>query len=159
MQRRNIYYQQAIQTTMSGNGIANCKRAIDQLLTTYSSWAKKPGGVMSEMAIPYHFMAETLLSNNKPEEAIEMYLKALEALGFVFSKSSHRTGKKSKPKELVIVRWGGSEGAITPLVGLYGACQKVSPVLAAAAKKYAERAYILMAGEKETILETFPALK
>ena len=139
---------------------AKALKAIQQLEQTYAATAMKPGDVTFDLWEVYFAVSQGYSEKGNRPEAIDMILKGLEALGFVITACPRRGTAKLKKTELTIVRWGvASDLAVIAFINLAQAYMGVAPELSAAARKYAEIAYTIVVGEKETFLDTYPELK
>lgn len=136
--------------------IRSAQKTVQRLDDTYSSAAKSPGAVRLEVYSPYLTLSQWLMKFKKPYEAFEMTVKGLEALGFIISAGPSGGDPKSSEPELHIRQWGiANPFSVNAFLDLYRAYKTAAPQLAAAARMYAEVAYSMVMGEKETFLDTY----
>lgn len=138
------------------SNIAKAQKALDRLNQTYSAPAREPGAIRMELWRHYHLLGQTIA---KPSEAIEMFLRGLEALGFIISARPRRGVAKSSKPELRVTQWGQATWtSVEAFWALNMAYKSIAPQNSAAAREYLELAYAMFVGEKDTVLDTYPGL-
>jgi hypothetical protein len=141
----------------------NASRALQvlrQLEQTYSAAAMKPGAVRLELWDPYFALGQAFLAmKNGYLDAAETTLKGFEALGYIITACPRRGTAKSKPAKLEIEQWGlANDFAVVSFLHLAQAYIELAPALSRRAQSFAETAYVIVVGEKETFLDTYPTL-
>lgn len=141
---------------------ANAKKArklLQQSETTYSAGVREPGAVRLELWAQYMRFGRALIQYGDYSEAIEMIVKGLEAYGFIITACPSCPISKGhkEPAEFHVQQWGVvEESLVMAFLDLFQAYKVVAPELCVVTKKYAETAYGILEGEKDTFLETHP---
>lgn len=153
-QRQTILRHLASVLNISGRiDIAKAQSLLNQIYNSY----RDPKAIKLELWDPYFAMGAKLRKQGKPSEAITMFAKGLEALGFVIT--MYPLAGKTKTPELRIHTWGMANDLVPwVFVNLYHCYKELAPNLCLVAKIYAETSYAMVVGEKETIKDTFPGL-
>ncbi|KAB5582423.1 TPR domain protein [Coniochaeta sp. 2T2.1] len=147
-------------TSPERTDITKATRTLEQLEQTYSAAAKKPGAVRFELWEAYFALGIACLVKGRHLEAVDSILKGFEALGFIITASPRRGKVKSQEARLKIDQWGvAMDVSINAFLHLSDAYQAVAPQLFPVARKYAETAYTIVVGEKETFYDTYPEYK
>lgn len=136
------------------------RRIMRDLENTYPATARKPGSVRIDLIVPYLLLG-TMLSGTRPLEAVEMILKALEASGCVITACPRVGHEKPQRPRLQVQQWGSCMAETYPRA-FFDLCryyEAVAPELSIVAKGYAELAYLMVVGEKETFPEAYAEFK
>ena len=147
-------------TSPERTNIIEATKSLEQLEETYSAEARRPGGVRFELWDAYFAVGIACFVRKKHLEAVDYILKVFEALGFIFTASPRRGKTKSQQPHLKIDQWGiAMDVSVNAFLHLSDAYQAVAPQLSPVARKYAEIAYTIVVGEKETFQDTYPEYK
>lgn len=157
LQRRKTIYGD-LKKVLKGpqaTNVSKSQRLLKQLEETYPVAETK--AVRLELWDPYFALGANLLLANQPAEAVKTIVKGLETLGY--SITACPPIGDAKLSQLEVRQWG-LVNSLTPwaFLNLFKAYEKLAPELCAAAKQYAEAAYSMIVGERDTICDTFPEL-
>ncbi|KAF6798893.1 tpr domain protein [Colletotrichum sojae] len=137
---------------------AKALRLLEQLETCYP---KRIGATRLELWDFYLALGQSRLENGAGScKALELIIKALEALGYVLV-ATPPARVPTKPT-LEIKRWGWiNDHSIIAFIAMFHAykAQSLAPELCEVAKGYARTAYAICIGEKETTGSTYDDLK
>ncbi|KND88680.1 Protein unc-45 [Tolypocladium ophioglossoides CBS 100239] len=157
LQRRKVLHGD-LKKVLKGHRATNfskAQRLLKQLEETYPM--TEANAVRLELWDPYFALGAYLLSTNQPADAVKMIVKGFEALGYIIT-ACPPIGN-AKPPQLKVKRWGIAKD-YTPqaFLDLFEAYKKLAPELCPTARQYAEVAYSMVVGERETICDVFPEL-
>ncbi|PNY29022.1 Protein unc-45 [Tolypocladium capitatum] len=157
LQRRKILYWD-LKTILNGRrptNVSKAQRLLQKLDETYP--VTEANAVRLELWDPYFALGADLLLTCRPADAVKMIVKGLEALGYSVT-ACPPIGDAEIP-QLEVKHWGLAND-YTPwaFLNLFKAYKKLAPELCTTARKYAEVAYSMAVGERETICDTFPEL-
>jgi hypothetical protein len=163
--RRKSLFNSLKLTLKPGASLAQLTRArktLEDLDGTYT--VPEPAIVVPRLELydPYFGLGEALIRKNKTVDGLDMFLKGLEALGFIIEACPPRNvarGAGPKKASLEIKRWGQSNDCVAPVFfQMAQAYEKLAPELCKIAKEYAAIAYSLCYGEKETSCSLDPRM-
>ncbi|KAI0595299.1 hypothetical protein F4775DRAFT_585593 [Biscogniauxia sp. FL1348] len=141
--------------TNTASQILKAQKLVQQLEKTFPNPEEVP---YPELWDPYFALGGALNMQGRLTDAIEMMVKGLESLGYKIVASPPRKIDAKRPK-LVIEKWGQLNHFVPRiLLTLSEAYMILSPALCGVARQYAETAYCIWIGEKETFATTFPEL-
>ncbi|KAI1766063.1 hypothetical protein GGR53DRAFT_529160 [Hypoxylon sp. FL1150] len=156
---RKARYQRLERVLKPGASVAQLTQARSMLLDmekTYPFPRDTPSPPRLELWDPYFAMGHQYMAKSKLADALEMFLKGLEALGFIIVACPPRdveegnVGKKEVTLE--IKHWGYvTEHTTAELLQMHRAYARLAPELCKIVKEYAGVAYSICMGEKETL--------
>ncbi|SPO04491.1 uncharacterized protein DNG_07176 [Cephalotrichum gorgonifer] len=127
-------------------------KILERLEKTYPE--ANASAVRLELWDPYFALVARLLSAGKPADAVKMIVKGFGALGFSIT-AYPPVGNLKRP-QLKVERWGMmNEFVPWAFNNLSRAYEGLAPELCAPAKKYAQTAYSVAVGERESIGDVF----
>lgn len=142
--------------------IGKARKVLEQLDQTYTPAERAPGAVRLECWDPYIALGKALLVSDRPNDAVEVTARGLEALGFVITANPPRKGPGSQGArpELRVKQWGlANECCVDAFLTLFRAYQVLAPELVTVAKEFVGTAYSMVVGEKDTVVDTYPELR
>ncbi|KAI0122417.1 hypothetical protein F4814DRAFT_408670 [Daldinia grandis] len=137
---------------------SRARKIMEDLEKTYADKQDAPLVVRSGLSGPYFGTGADLITKGKLTEGLEMILKGLETLGYVFVARPPRDMGPGKKAVLEIKRWGNPDistfGALWNMMQAY---EILAPELCNIVKGYGQVMYRICCGESETIGKLFPA--
>lgn len=156
--------KRALGSTPRTANIPKTLQTLRRLEQTYPATAREPGAVRLDAWEAYLAVGTAYLSKGDRLQVVDSTLRGLEALGFVITACPRRKEEEEEAKKphqercLEITRWGvATELAVNALLNVAEAYSGIAPELSGKARRYAEIAYAMVVGERETFLVTYPA--
>ncbi|KAI1476077.1 hypothetical protein F4774DRAFT_262798 [Daldinia eschscholtzii] len=116
-----------------------------------------------ELPDAYFALGSYLIGRKNLEDGLELFLKGLDALGYVivaYPPRNPREGKTKKKPVFEIKHWGqANEFIVWAFSRILDVYKRLAPELCDVIKGYARVTYSICCGEDETILTLFPELK
>lgn len=144
--------------------LARARKIVDDMEKTYTTREDTPPLPCLELWDAYFIMGCAFMEKGKLTDALEMFLKELEAQGFIIlacpPRGAEGEGNADKKKPtLEIKHWGYViDNTVEALSQMHRAYASLAPELCKVVKEYAGVAYSICVGEKETILKRYPGL-
>ncbi|KAI1411046.1 hypothetical protein F5Y13DRAFT_191633 [Hypoxylon sp. FL1857] len=157
VQKRESLRQSLTQTlkpTASMAQLEQSKKILEDMEKTYE--AGRDGQMLPRLCLwyPYFTLGRELIIRDKLREGLGMYLKGLEALGYIIVACPPReAGEEEKKKaRFEIKRWGEmNDATVEAFLEIIHVYAVLAPELCPVAKEYARIVYSVCCGEKETI--------
>lgn len=146
----------------SATALAKGVRLLDELKGTYH--ASYPVEAPRHELCSFCFtMAMEYSQRRDLSKTVDMLVQGLRALGFELTSlwpPVNRAASGLPAPQFEIKRWGVASDTVPwALVNLHGASRSLAPSLSQRILEYAQTAYSIVVGEKDTFFQTFPTAK